>query len=218
MFLLALSGNTNENQTGNPQNTTTVRIDPTSQHHLTVTFSWFFCWFVFDLILWLYNTCVLKRISHKKKSHFHPTTRIPNSSSCHRMVGQRYSIGVKDMKNAVLRPLTIRWNVFWVSKIHISMLKMVQNFHICLWWGPMGLPPPPLTVSLTLKRPFLRLPYCAIPSKWASKLPLINDRMVIRDQIIITNNLTWEPQKNIQSFPLWPELSGMKGFEALGSH
>ena len=39
------------------------------------------------------------------------------------------------------------------------MGKLDQYFHICLRSGPRGLPPPPLTVSLTVKRPFFfRLP------------------------------------------------------------
>ena len=53
------------------------------------------------------------------------------------------------MKNAFLRPLTMRSNVFWVSKNQNSMEKIGQNFHICLRSGP-----PLLTVSLTVKYPF----------------------------------------------------------------
>ena len=39
------------------------------------------------------------------------------------------------MKNAFLRPLTMRLNVFSVSKNQISMLKMGQNFQIGLQSG-----------------------------------------------------------------------------------
>ena len=42
-----------------------------------------------------------------------------------------------------VRPLKMRWNVFWVSKSQISMKKMGQNFHTCLWSGPGGWPPLP---------------------------------------------------------------------------
>ena len=111
--------------------------------------------------------------------------------------------------------------MFWVSKNQNSTLRKVQNFHICLWSGPRGLPLPPLTDSLTVKRPFFKTPLLCYTIKMSLLTPfkaLIDDRMVIRYQMIITNNLTWEPQKNIQSFPLWPELSGMKDFKALGGH
>ena len=57
------------------------------------------------------------------------------------------------MKNAFWRPLTMRWNVFWVTKNQISTLKMGQNIPIWLQSGPRGLTPHPFTVNLTIKRP-----------------------------------------------------------------
>ena len=47
------------------------------------------------------------------------------------------------MKNAFWRPLTMRLNVFWVSKNQNSMEKIGQTFHICLRSGPRWLTPPP---------------------------------------------------------------------------
>ena len=60
-------------------------------------------------------------------------------------------------------PLTVRVLWFFQNKLTYFDLfyhleKLDQNFHICLRSGPRGLtPPPPLTVSLTVKRPFFFL-------------------------------------------------------------
>ena len=72
----------------------------------------FFVCVIFILESQVMILCVLKWILHQK-SHFHPTTRTPNSFLlmlllCHKTVRQRYSRGVKGIKNAFLRPLTMR--------------------------------------------------------------------------------------------------------------
>ena len=94
--------------------------------------------------------CVLKQILHKKKVIFIQLLVSPILPCCllllfHKITKQRYS--VKNMKNVFLRPLTMRKNVFWVSKNQNSMEKIGQNFHICLrsglrWLAHLPLPPP----------------------------------------------------------------------------
>ena len=101
---------------------------------------------------------VLKQILHKKKSIFHATTGIPNSSSycCCPLDDHLQEAGPsfwqpwKGMKNAFLRPFTMRCNVFWVSKNQISMKKKIKIFTFAYGQGR-GNWPPPLKVSLTVK-------------------------------------------------------------------
>ena len=63
----------------------------------------------------------------QEKSHFYPILEFPILLYClllcHKIVEQQYSGSVKDMKNAFLRPLTVRKNVFWVSIDQTSMKK-----------------------------------------------------------------------------------------------
>ena len=54
--------------------------------------------------------------------------------------------GVKNMKNAFLKPLTMQLNMVWEPNSHISMLNMNQKFYICWRSGPRG-PIPPLMMS-----------------------------------------------------------------------
>ena len=80
-------------------------------------------------------------------------------------IGWRYPRGIMSfktcytgMKNAFLRPLTMRKNVFWVSKNQISMEKRVKNFdskcsHLLMVRAEGADPPTPLTVSLTVRYP-----------------------------------------------------------------
>ena len=76
--------------------------------------------------------------------------RIPNSSLllrlCHKWAGYRNNKGVKNMKNAFLKPLTMQLNMVWEPNSHISMLNMNQKFYICWRSGPRG-PIPPLMMS-----------------------------------------------------------------------
>ena len=87
---------------------------------------------IIDNVIMLHYHLVL-RCACAIMLHFHPSTRIPNSSLlplllCHKTVRKQYSRGVKDMEHAFLRPLTIRSNVFWVSKNQNSMEKNKSNF------------------------------------------------------------------------------------------
>ena len=80
---------------------------------------------------------------------------------CHKIVGQRYSRGVKDMTffnprtTAFLSLFTMRWNVFWQrinfneNEKWVKIFTFAYNLDRRDW---------PLMVSLTVKRCFLRLP------------------------------------------------------------
>ena len=91
-------------------------------------------------------TCVLKQILHKKKNHFHPTNRIPNSSfyCCW---------GDADPSGWSFATTKRAWKMhFWYpSQWDVCVLnikesnfngKMVQNFHVCLRSGSWWLNPP----------------------------------------------------------------------------
>ena len=126
-----------------------VSVYPPSYGQLFVNFFGVF----FSQIMIL---CALKWTLHQK-SDFHTTTRILNSSLlllllCHKTVRQRYSRSVKGIKDAFLRSLTMRQNVFRVSQTHVPLKKMGQDIHICLRSGLRWLTP--LTVTLTVKYPF----------------------------------------------------------------
>ena len=54
--------------------------------------------------------------------------------------------GVKNMKNAFLKPLTMQLNMVWEPNSHISMLNMNQKFYIC-WRSGLRGPIPPLMMS-----------------------------------------------------------------------
>ena len=96
----------------------------TPQTPLTVSLLRCFCPFI--LRLWLN---VFWDRFYTWKSDFNPSTRITIPPYClfllfHKMVGKWYSNGVKDMKKAILRPLTIKIFFQYINQTSASRLNL----------------------------------------------------------------------------------------------